>query len=271
MAIWSPCFPFTCSGRDAAVSIALPAMRAGSAFRYLLVGLSLRFAGTYFYFEWLCGDRPIALLGRVRPLGRRPSGLALVVAGNRFSRYSWCPFRFSSRSLSPLPLQRVATIASTYALQTFGFIAIAEGNTIRMGDVRLDVVEACSGLSMLLIFFALSTAVAIVIRRPWYEKATIFLSAIPIALVVNIIRITVTGVLHKTVSHEMADRVFHDLAGWLMMPLALAFVWLEMRLFAWLVKDPPKQKDPKFLFGVSRPAANVPVAKVGSQPAGSKH
>ena len=103
--------------------------------------------------------------------------------------------------------------------------------------------SACS-----LIFFALSTAVVIVIRRPWYEKVLILLSAIPIALIVNIIRITVTGVMHKTVGHEIADRVFHDLAGWLMMPLALALVWLELRLFGWVLKDRIKPEAPPLLF-----------------------
>src|SRR5262249_61774768 len=52
------------------------------------------------------------------------------------------------------PLQRLATLASTLSLQTAGFAAFSEGNTIRMGEVRIGVVEACSGLSMLLIFFA---------------------------------------------------------------------------------------------------------------------
>jgi exosortase/archaeosortase family protein len=102
---------------------------------------------------------------------------------------------------------------------------------------------------MLVIFFALSTAVAMVIRRPVYERVLIFLSAIPIALLVNVIRIVVTGVLKKTVSEEVGDRVFHDLAGWLMMPLALALLWLELRILSWLVKDPPpRQASPYFVF-----------------------
>ncbi len=209
---------------------------------FLLLGFLLRAAGTYLYFEWIAA---IALLPCL-------AGFALVTGGRPALRWSWpaiaflvfmVPLPFRVEVALALPLQRIATVASTYALQALGFIAIAEGNTIRMGDVRLGVVEACGGLSMLLIFFALSTAVAIIIRRPWYKKVPIFLSAIPIALVANISRITVTGVLHKTAGHELADRVFHDLAGWLMMPLALALLWLELKLFDWLVKDSPKRKQ----------------------------
>src|SRR5205823_12397771 len=100
------------------------------------------------------------------------------------------------------------TIISTYALQTFGFAAFAEGNVIRMGEVHIGVVEACSGLSMLVIFFALSTAVAIVVSRPLWERLLLAASAIPIALASNVTRITVTGALHKLVGPELANYVF---------------------------------------------------------------
>src|SRR5439155_2402750 len=58
-----------------------------------------------------------------------------------------------------------------------------------------------------------------------------------LALLANITRITVTGVLHKTVGRAPADYVFHDLAGWLMMPLALGLLWAELSLLAWVVVD----------------------------------
>jgi hypothetical protein len=42
-------------------------------------------------------------------------------------------------------------------------------------------------------------------------------------------------VLHKVAGPRLADLVFHDLAGWLMMPLALALLWLELRLLGWVI------------------------------------
>lgn len=65
---------------------------------------------------------------------------------------------------------------------------------------------------MLTIFFALSTAITLVTNGPLWERVVIILSAIPIALVVNVVRITVTGVLYKY-DPKLAERVFHDLAG----------------------------------------------------------
>jgi exosortase len=208
----------------------------------LLAGLAANAAGTYLYFDFLNA------LGMVVCL----AGLTVLVAGWPGLRWAWAslaflmfmvPLPYAAETALAGPLQRVATFASTYALQTLGFAAFAEGNVIRMGQVRVGVVEACSGLSMLMIFFALCTAVAVLVRRPLLERLLIVASAVPIAVLANVTRITVTGVLHKLTSKELADLVFHDLAGWLMMPLALAMLWVEMRLYSWVVRTPTAEDE----------------------------
>jgi exosortase/archaeosortase family protein len=50
------------------------------------------------------------------------------------------------------------------------------------------------------------------------------LSAAPIALVANVARISATGLLHETVGGSVADAVYHNLSGWLMMPLGLLLI-----------------------------------------------
>ena len=135
------------------------------------------------------------------------------------------------------PLQRIATIASTYALQTLGLPTYREGNVIYVGELKLGVVDACSGLRMLTIFVALAVAIILVTDRPIWERIIIVLSAVPIALAVNIVRITVTGVLHLTAGSELADKVFHDLAGWVMMPMALGLLYVEFQLLTHLMVD----------------------------------
>src|SRR5262249_5165438 len=97
------------------------------------------------------------------------------------------------------PLQGLATMASTYLLQTLGFMAFAEGNVIQLDEAKIGVVEACNGLSMLMTFVALSTAVAMVVRRPLVDRLVLVASSVPVALLANIFRITLTGVLHETV------------------------------------------------------------------------
>ncbi|MFM1997598.1 MAG: hypothetical protein RLZZ111_1985 [Planctomycetota bacterium] len=129
------------------------------------------------------------------------------------------------------PLQTLATIVSTFAIQTLGIDAIREGNQIVVGETHLGVVDACSGLRMLTIFIALAVAIVMLGEFAWYERLVILASSIPIALVVNAIRITLTGAMY-TVNPELAEKIFHDWAGYFMMPLALALLWLVQKLLA---------------------------------------
>ena len=84
------------------------------------------------------------------------------------------------------------------------------------------------------IFLALAVAITLVTTRPWWERITIIMSAVPIAILVNVIRITVTGILYVVASHELAEAVFHDLAGWIMMPMAMGFLFVELTLLSHL-------------------------------------
>jgi exosortase len=165
------------------------------------------------------------------------AGFSLLIGGWPALKWSWpsigflafmipLPWRVEN-ALGP-PLQSVATAVSTYLLQTLGFMAFAEGNVIELNDARIGVVEACSGLSMLITFIALSTAVALVAKRPLLDRIVLVASSIPVALLANIIRVTVTGILHDTVGGHAADAFYHDLAGWLMIPCALVLYWLEI-------------------------------------------
>jgi exosortase len=225
----------------------------------LLISAGLRLVAAYVFFGWLEG---LSLLIAC-------AGVCLLVGGWGSLRWAWPAIAFLA-FMVPLPfrvqvalgpaLQRMATVASAYALQTVGFCAVADGNVIRMTGASIGVVEACSGLSMLITFFALSTGVALIIRRPLRDRVVVLLSAVPIALGVNIARITVTGVLHKTVGSEAANAVFHDLAGWLMMPLALALVGLELFVLSRLLIEEPRPQGPVL---VSAGRSRAPAATQG--------
>jgi len=202
---------------------------------FLAVGGVFRIAAAVFYFDWLDALSLIPTL----------TGVCLLLIGMRGLRWAWpavlflvfmLPAPYQLEVALAHPLQSLATTCSTYLLQTMGLPAIAEGNIIRIDEISLGVEEACSGLGMLITFFALSTAFALVIRRHWVQGLIVFMSAIPIAVVVNILRITLTGALWVTAGSGVAKVIYHDLAGWLMMPLALLLMWLELKFMdrVWL-------------------------------------
>jgi exosortase len=211
---------------------------------WVLAAAAVRLAGAFFYFPWLDGWSLVPGL----------VGVTLLVGGWPALRWAWpavvlflfmLPMPYQVELALTHPLQGLATQASVYALQMLGYPALAEGNVIVLGELRIGVLEACSGLGMLFTFFALATAVAFFMHRPLGDRLFIFLSAVPVAVLMNVARCTVTAILHVMAGSAVANAVFHDLAGWLMMPLALGVLWLELKLLTRLfVEEPPSRPIP---------------------------
>lgn len=202
----------------------------------LALGLGMRFAGVYFFYGFFDAISLLVCL----------VGLVLVLGGWQAFRWSWPAILFLG-FMVPLPyrlqtalsgtLQRIATKLSTYALQTLGQPAVSEGHIILINDVKIGVVEACNGLGMLVTFFAISTAAAMVLKYGWWRRLVLIVGAIPVAIVANVVRITVTGVMYGNSQNEAAQIVFHDVAGWLMMPLAVIIIYIELYVLDRLIVD----------------------------------
>jgi exosortase len=165
-------------------------------------------------------------------------GVLLVTTGWRGFRWGWpagvflvfmLPMPGAVATLLSHPLQRAATIASTFLLQTLGIPCLAEGNVIQLQEGSLEVVQACSGLKMMSLFFAVCVGAAFVMERPLLDRILVAVSAPPIALLANILRITLTGILLALgVSSANLD---HELAGWLMMPAAVLILYAGLAIW----------------------------------------
>lgn len=208
----------------------------------------VRFLGAYLNLEWLDGASLVVTL----------VGGVLLLCGVAWLRWAaWglvlLPF------LLPLPfevtrglagtLQRVATVAATYLLQTFGYPAVSEGNTIRIDQVEFGVLEACNGLGMLQSFLLLATTAAVLSSRPAGERVVLFASGLPIALVANLVRITATALLLLHADPAWTGWI-HDATGWAMIPLAVGLLWLVCKVMDSLWLEAPAV--------ATRPAANRP-------------
>jgi exosortase len=219
----------------------------------LMVSAALHITGDYFFIDWLS---EIAFLPCL-------AGLCLCLGGWKLLRLAGPSIGFLGFML-PLPyrvevglanpLQNLATQGSTYLLQTMGLSAYAEGNFIVLTQRKLNVLEACNGLGMLVTFFAVTTAVALVIKRPLVDRAVVVASAIPVALLANVIRITGNGVFGEMtpglVDSLGAERLDFCL-GLLMMPLALALIWLELLVLSRLLVEQPPQPAPSHAIGLN--------------------
>lgn len=205
----------------------------------IALGVAMRFLAAYDFYTLLGALALLPTLG----------GLALFVGGMRALRWAlpsilflifMIPLPGFISDVLAQPLQHVATTCTVYLLQVLGIPATAEGNIILLTDGRINVVEACSGLRMLMLFIAVSTAVAFLVRRTLWERLLLVASAIPIALAVNIFRITSTAIIHELISPEAGDVIFHQAGGLLMGPFALVILWLEMKFLDHALVAPPK-------------------------------
>jgi exosortase len=142
------------------------------------------------------------------------------------------------QSYTVLHLQRWATSSAVFCLEMVGCGVIQEGNTIHLGETSVEVAYACNGLRMITAFFVISGLVVLMVNRVWWEKLIILISSLPIALLCNTVRLTVTALALTRLSDQFWDDVFHDFGGYAMMPLALAIVVVELWLLTKLTTLP---------------------------------
>jgi exosortase len=173
------------------------------------------------------------------------AGVFLLAGGWSVFRWAWVPIALlifmyplpeGHQQVLTGPLQTFNTVVATFILQTLGFDAFRDGNLIRLGqDHVMNVVDACAGLKMLTIFVWLAAVVIAVAGLEWWENLVIAISAIPIAILANTLRITTAGMLYG-VSPEIAEK-FHDStpAAILMMGVAVGFILLEMKVLSYVI------------------------------------
>lgn len=135
-------------------------------------------------------------------------------------------------------LRKVAAVVAVWVFRTLGFASHLNGKTvIDVETVQLGVEQACSGLSMLLPFVATAAAIVLLCppTRPKLDRWIILLSSIPIAVVCNVGRIVVCGLVKLAGWQWLFDIIVHEYAGWFMPPVGLGLIWLEFKLIDWLL------------------------------------
>ena len=115
-------------------------------------------------------------------------GVFVLVGGFRILRWAgaWLGFLVF---MFPLPsvlehqflwkLKGLATTISVGVLQTLGFATYRTGNVITIDETTVEVADVCSGLRMATIFIAMSVAIVLIVKRPWWDKLAILVSRDP--------------------------------------------------------------------------------------------
>ncbi len=131
-------------------------------------------------------------------------------------------------------LQLLASDWATQAIRAFGIPALREGNVIELVNLKLQVVEACSGIRSLMTLLTLAVVYGYFFERSWWRRAVLVLAVTPIAVVTNAARVTGTGLLAHRYGESMAEGFLHNFSGTLVFLAAVALLLLVAQSMRWL-------------------------------------
>ena len=137
--------------------------------------------------------------------------------------------QFLLRELSE-QLQLLSSQLGVALIRLFDISVYLEGNVIDLGSMKLQVVEACSGLRYLFPLLVLGVIAAYLFRAPWWKRVVLVLSTVPMTIVINSLRIGLIGITVDRWGPGMAEGLLHDFEGFVMFMVCIALLVLEMAL-----------------------------------------
>ncbi len=164
-------------------------------------------------------------------------GLLWMHLGWQKLKVVWFPIVFIIAMFPPpnffhfnltLQLKLISSKLGVAMLQWYGMSAYREGNIIDLGFTKLQVVDACSGLRYLYPLIIMAILLAYFYRGGFWKKALLVVSAIPLTIITNSLRIAMTGVLYEIWGPAVAEDFFHGFSGWFIFMFGLAVLLLEM-------------------------------------------
>lgn len=168
-------------------------------------------------------------------------GVVLGFGGYSLLKVTFVPIIFLIFAI-PLPyfidamlsfrLQLISSELGVFFIRLFQIPVYLEGNVIDLGVYKLQVVEACSGLRYLYPLMSLGFLVAYFFQAPLWQRALVFLSTIPITIVMNSFRIGIVGVLVNSWGPQDADGALHMFEGWIIFVACAGVLVAEMYLLA---------------------------------------
>ncbi|MDE9451605.1 VPLPA-CTERM-specific exosortase XrtD [Aliiroseovarius sp. Z3] len=174
-------------------------------------------------------------------------GVVLVVFGWRRGRTHQLPVVHLVFML-PLPqflywkltilLQYLSSELGVWFVSLAGVSVFLEGNIIDLGVYKLQVAEACSGLRYLFPILSFSYLFAILYRGPIWHKVVLLVSAAPLTVLMNSVRIGIIGILVDRQGIEAAEGFLHFFEGWVIFVICILILFLMAIILQRMTRDP---------------------------------
>ncbi len=177
-------------------------------------------------------------------------GLSLIFLGRKTAKI-WVPIFLLTFAI-PLPyiievmltakLQLMSSSIGVWLIRLFDIPVYLSGNIIDLGEFKLHVVEACSGLRYLFPLVSVGVITAYFYHALLWQRVFVVFTTIPISIFMNSFRIALTGVLVDWYGTDVAEGFLHDFEGWVVFLLCLAVLLIEIRILELFSDNRPLTK-----------------------------
>ncbi|MEQ1929653.1 MAG: VPLPA-CTERM-specific exosortase XrtD [Parvularculaceae bacterium] len=173
------------------------------------------------------------------------AGLTAAFGGLSLLRTTAAPIAFLLFAVPPpfmlitilsWKFQEWSSILGVAMIKLMDIPVFLTGNIIDLGDYKLQVAEACSGLRYLFPFLSLGVMTAFIYRGPLWQKAAIVVATVPITIFMNSFRIAVTGALVQAYGTTHAEGALHFFEGWVVFLLCLIALFAVVSLLGLMQK-----------------------------------
>jgi exosortase len=130
------------------------------------------------------------------------------------------------------PLQAATAQITQTIFETIGIAVQRSGNVLQVNGRHVAVAEACNGMRGVFALVLVSYAFAFSMPLRRGVRALVLIASPVAALLCNVIRLVPTVWLYGFRSQKTAD-MFHDLSGWIMLPIAFLLLLGVIRVLRW--------------------------------------
>jgi exosortase D (VPLPA-CTERM-specific) len=148
-------------------------------------------------------------------------------------------------------LQLLSSQVGVAFIRIFGVSVFLEGNIIDLGGYKLEVAQACSGLRYLFPLMTLGFLMAYFYKGALWKRIAVFLSSMPITVLMNSLRIGIIGVTVDRWGTAMAEGFLHDFQGWLIFMVSAGLMLAELAVLNVMGREAGTWRQ---LFGIELPA-----------------
>jgi exosortase D (VPLPA-CTERM-specific) len=156
-------------------------------------------------------------------------------------------------------LQLLSSQIGVGFIRLFNISVFLEGNVIDLGGYKLQVAEACDGLRYLFPLMTLGFLMAYFYKGATWKRAALFLSSIPITVIMNSLRVGTIGVMVEHWGIAMAEGFLHEFQGWAVFMASAALMLGEIGVLNRIGRESGTWRE---LFGVEFPASSPRDARI---------